>query len=145
MGALEKRYRRSRALYRLFLVLSAASCALPALLFALLSFSRSESSGTRMTCSAALFIAVLILLAVLRGLARKLSHAMPYTLTVLLLSLALLLFLICVERIIDDALAALTLSLIGSAIGFILELVSSFFKSRADELREFYLKERYDV
>lgn len=143
MRTLEKKYRRARALYRIFLVLSATSCILPVLLFAALSLSRSAPA--RSLCTAAMLIGIIILFAVLRGLSRKLSHSLPYTLTVLLLSLSLLLFLICVERIIDDALAALTLALIGSAFGFVLELLSSFFKSRADELREFYLKERYDV
>ena len=82
------------------------------------------------------------MLIVFRSLVHKFVSKLPYTVTVLLSVIAILLLMLFLEKIIDDAIALLVVALIGAIVAVIFELISLYCKAMAQEAKEIYLSLR---
>jgi hypothetical protein len=91
------------------------------------------------------FFAAVIVLVVCKNLIRKLVAKIPFTLAAFVSLFAILLLLICLKRIIDDAIFMMWLGLGGTTIGFIFEILAMHFNSEAEYAKEKYMRGEEDV
>lgn len=142
----EKKYKAYRWVQYISFVLSILSCLVPVAVAALNTAPRMQSAESKFALGGvALFFLAIFALIVFRSLVNKFISRLPYTLTVLISVGIILLLMICLERIIDDAIAILAVGVIGAAVGFVLELISMYCKAIAEETKETYRRMREDV
>lgn len=84
----------------------------------------------------AIFIIALVTLILLRNIVKKYLTNLPCTLAVFIIVVAMLLFIVCLDKIIDDAIAVLLVGAVGCFVGVILETVSMICKLNADDIKE---------
>lgn len=138
---MKKRYKRFRWAQYILFVLSIASCTLPIVVSSIRIIPTAKTTGSKFALGgvAAFFCAVIVLI-VCKSLVVKFISKLPFTLTVLLSIGAMLLLMLCLKQIIDDAIAILLVGLIGALAGFALELGSMLCKSMAEEAKAIYLR-----
>ena len=90
----------------------------------------------------AVFMVAIIVLIVCRSFIRKYIAMIPYTLTVLIAVGSILLIVIGLEKIIDDAKAILFVGVIGAAAGFVFELISMYCKSMARDIKDEFIRRK---
>ena len=131
-----ERYKRYVWIQRITLVLSFLSCIVPVFVSALRAAPAMQTTESKWALGGvAAFFAVIISLIVCRSFIRKYISKLPYTLTVLISVTAMLLFVVCLKEIVDDAIAILFVGVIGAGIGFVLELVSMYCGAMAQDVK----------
>ncbi len=136
---LEKRYKAYRWVQYISFALSIVSCFVP-LAIACIRVTPNLNTGAEKWSLAgvAVVVAVIISAIALRSLIHKFISKLPYTLIVLVVAVLMLISVICLKRIIDDAIAVLWVAAISAAVAFVLELVSMFCKAMAEHTKEEY-------
>ena len=149
---LNKRYKTLRWLQHITFVASIIACALPVVLSCIKAAPSVEKNGGKWALGGvvvffggvAVFFGAIILLIVFRSLVSKFVSKLPYTLTVMV-SVGAVMGLVCfLKQIINDAIAILAVGLVGAAVGFVLELIAMYCKAKADEVKELYVRGKYD-
>ncbi len=132
--------KRYKWVQRVCFALSILCCIVPAMIAAFKISPEMKTTESKFALGGvAIFIVAIITLIVCRSLIRKYIAKLPYTLTVLIAVGSILLIVIGLEKIIDDAKAILIVGLIGAAAGFVFELISMYCKSMR-EIEEEYLR-----
>jgi membrane-associated HD superfamily phosphohydrolase len=110
------------------------SCVAPAIITALYVSPATKTTESKWALGGvALFTIALVILIVMRSLVKKYISKVPYTLTAFIAMLVVLLLMVCIKRIIDDAITIFFFGVIGAAFGFAFEMTSSYFKMRASD------------
>ncbi len=136
-----KRYKRFKWAQYILFGLSLVSCLAPPVISAIRLMPSIKTTESKFALGGvAVFFAAMIILIVCRNLVRKFIHKLPYALTVMISIGIMLLLMLWIKRIIDDAIAILVVGLIGAAVSFVLELASMYCKSAADEAKEMYYR-----
>ena len=134
---IERKYKTFRLLQHLCLALAFAACVLPMFVSAVRVVPNTPDKGSKVAVGGvALFFIIIVTLILFRSYVKKFVSSLPCTLTVFIAVLAMLLFIVCLKKIIDDAIAVLIVGAIGSFIGVILEIASMLFKMNADDIKE---------
>ena len=142
---LNKRYKTLRWIQYITFVASIIACALPVVLSCIKAAPSVEKNGGKWALGGvAVFFGTIILLIVFRSLVSKFVSKLPYTLTVMVSVGAVMGLVCCLKQIINDAIAILAVGLVGAAVGFVLELVAMYCKAKADEIKELYVRGKYD-
>lgn len=140
--SIEKKYKTYKWIQYITFVLSIISCLVPVAVAAINIAPKVKETQDKIALGGVgAFILAVVALIVFRSLVSKYISKLPYTLTVLISVAAMLLLMICLKHIIDDAIAILIVSVIGSGVGFALELVSMYCKAIANELKERYKRD----
>ena len=143
---LEKRYKVVRWIQYIAFGLSVASCFIPLMVSCIRVVPTVQTAEQKLSIGGiAVIITAIIACVALRSLIRKFIDKIPYTLLVLAISAALLVLVICLKTIMDDAIAVLWVAAISSAIAFVLELLSMFCKAMAEYTKEEYGRIKDDV
>ena len=138
-NALQKKYRTYKWLQYITFVLSIVSCIVPVVIAGINIVPEIKNTESKIALGGvAIFIVAGIALVVFRSLVTKYISKLPYSLTVLISVAVALLLMICLRKIIDDAIALLIVGTIGAAVALVLELASMYFKSASAELKETY-------
>ena len=142
---INKKYKRLRWAQWILFVLSFVACIVPVVVYAIVNCSIIKEAESRWALGGvAIFMLGVIALIVFRSYIGKYIKNMPCTLGILVGVVVMLLFIICLEKIIDDVKALLVVETISAAVAFVLELSSMCCKSAADEIKLFYLHGKYD-
>ena len=142
---LNKRYKTLLWIKYITFVASIIACALPVVLSCIKAAPSVEKSGGKWALGGvAVFFGTIILLIVFRSLVSKFVPKLPYTLTVMVSVGAVMGLVCCLKQIINDAIAILAVGLVGAAVGFVLELIAMYCKAKADEIKELYVRGKYD-
>ena len=142
---LSKRYKTFRWIQYITFVASIIACALPVVLSCIKAAPSVEKNGGKWALGGvAVFFGTIILLIVFRSLVSKFVSKLPYTLTVMVSVGAVMGLVCCLKQIINDAIAILAVGLVGAAVGFVLELIAMYCKAKADEIKELYVRGKYD-
>ena len=140
---MEKKYKAYRWIQFISFALSFLCCLVPAVVAAFKIAPQAKTTESKWALGGiAIFLLAIIIIVVFRSFIRKYISKLPYTLTVLVSVTSMFLMTVCLEKIIDDAKAILLVTVIGSAAGFVFELVSMFCKAMADEIKEEYKRRR---
>ena len=136
---LEKRYKALRFTQYATFILSIVACTVP-LIVACIRVVPAVKSGEEKWSLIGIGVVItsVILIIVLRSLIRKYIDKLPYTLIVMVASVVMLISVICLKRIIDDAIAILWVAAISAAAAFLLELTSMACKAFAEHTKEEY-------
>lgn len=138
---LKKQYKAFRISQLVCFIASIVSCVLPIIISAIRIAPNIKETEDKIALSGVgIFIVAVVVLIVFRSIVVKYISKLPYTLTVVISVGVMLLLTVCLEKIIDDAIAILMTAFIGAAVAFVLELVSMYLKSRANEIKEIYLR-----
>ena len=138
---MKKRYKRLRWAQRICFGLSIVSCIIPVLFSSIrIAPTLKEPESKIALVGVGAFFGAIMLLIVLRSLVGKFIHKLPYTLVATISIGMLLLFMLFMKTIIDDAIAVLTTGLAGAAGGFVLEMVSMILDSQAEDVKEQYYR-----
>jgi O-antigen/teichoic acid export membrane protein len=138
---LKKQYKAFRIAQLACFIASIISCVLPVVISAIRVAPNIKETEDKIALSGVgIFIVAVVVLIVFRSIVVKYISKLPYTLTVVISVGVMLLLTVCLEKIIDDAIAVLIVAFIGAAVAFVLELVSMYLKSRANEIKEIYLR-----
>lgn len=138
-----KQYKKYKMAQYSFFVLSILCCIVPAAVAAFrIAPAMKTAEGKIALGGVSAFMVAVIALILCRSLIRKYIAMMPYTLVVLVSVGAMLLMVIGLEKVIDDAKAILLIGVIGAAVGFAFELASMYCKTMAREIKEEYLRRR---
>jgi Na+/melibiose symporter-like transporter len=138
-----KEYKRYRIAQYILFVLSIISCLIPAVVAAFRVAPSVKSTESKIALGGvAVFFCGVIALIVLRNLVKKLIAKMPYTLAVLITVGILLIFMLLIEKIVDDAIVILIVGVVGAGVGLLFELASMWCKVRADEIKDIYKMRR---
>ena len=136
-----KQYKRYKFTQYIFLAVSILCCIVPAIVAAFKIAPAIKTTESKIALGGvAVVMVAIIVLTVCRSLIRKYIAKLPYTLTVLIVVGSMLLIVIGLEKIIDDAKAILLVSVIGAAAGFAFELASMYYESMAQYIKEEYLR-----
>jgi uncharacterized membrane protein YoaK (UPF0700 family) len=136
---INKRYRAYKWLQYITFVLSIAACTVPVVIAGINIVPEVKNTESKIALGGvAIFVAAAIALVVFRSLVTKYISKLPYSLTVFISVGVALLLMICLRKIIDDAIALLIVGTIGAAAGLVLELASMYFKTASKELKEMY-------
>ena len=142
---LNKRYKTFRWIQYITFVASIIACALPVVLSCIKAAPSVEKNGGKWALGGvAVFFGTIILLIVFRSLVSKFVSKLPYTLTVMVSVGAVMGLVCCLKQIINDAIAILAVGLVGAFVGFVLELIAMYCKAKADEVKELYVRGKYD-
>ena len=134
---LEKRYKALKLTQTITFILSIVACTVPLIVACFFVVPAMKSGEDKWSLiGIAVVITVVILAVVLRSLIRKFIDKLPYTLIVVLVSVGMLVSVICLKRIIDDAIAVLWVAAISSAAALLLELTSMACKALAEHTKE---------
>ena len=134
---MDKKLKRYRLMQNVCFWLSLASCIVPAVITAFVAFPSAKHTESKLALGGvAVFTVALIVLIVAKSFIQKFITKIPYTLTAFVAMLVILLLLQGLDKVIDDAIIMFLVGVIGSAAGFVLELVSLVFKVMADEIEE---------
>jgi O-antigen/teichoic acid export membrane protein len=143
---LEKKYKALRITQYVTFILSIIACTIPLVVTCIRVVPEFKNGEERWSLfGVAAVITAIILIVVLRGLIRKFIDKLPYTVSVLIVSVLMLVLTICLKRIIDDAIAVLWVAAISSAAAFLLELTSMACKALAEHTKEEYGRIGNDV
>ena len=138
-----KEYKRYRIAQYILFVLSLISCLIPAVVAAFRVAPAVKSTESKIALGGvAVFFCGVIALIVLRNLVKKLIAKIPYTLAVLITVGILLIFMLFIEKIVDDAIVILIVGVVGAGVGLLFELASMWCKARADEIKDIYKMRR---
>lgn len=138
-----KQYKRYKWAQYICFAASILCCLVPAIVAAFRIAPAMKTTESKIALGGvAIFMVAVIALIVCRSLIRKYIAMLPYTLTVLLAVGAVLLALIGLEKIIDDAKAILLVGVIGAAAGFVFELASMYCKTMAREIKDEYSRRK---
>lgn len=138
-----KQYKRYRLAQYICFALSILCCLVPAIVAAFRIAPNMKTTESKIALGGvAVIIAAIIVLIVCRSIIRKYIAIIPYTLTVLMAVGSILLILVALEKIIDDAKAILLIGVIGAAIGFVFELAAMYCKSMACEIKDEYSRRK---
>lgn len=142
---LKKKYKRLRWIQFITFIASVIACVFPVVLSCIKAAPTVEKTGGKWALGGiAVFFSAIILLIVFRSLVNKFVSKVPYTLVVLVSVGAVMLLIYCLKQIVDDAIAILAVGIIGAAAGFVLELVSIYCKTVADDIEICYKRGKYD-
>ncbi len=137
---IHKRYKGLRWAQYILMALSFVACIVPVVVYALLNCTVIKEAESRLALGGvAVFMLAIIAAIVFRSYIRKYIKNLPCTLGILVAVAIMLLFVICLEKIIDDVKALLVVESIAAAVALVLELASMCCKSAADETKEYYL------
>ena len=132
--------RRFRLAQKTLEWLSFIACVFPVVIYAILNCTVIKEAESRWALGGvAAFVIAVILLTVFRAYTHKYLKNIPCTLGILAIVVAMLLFVICLEKILDDVKALLLVESISASVGLVLELASVYCKSAADEAHEYYM------
>lgn len=136
---MRKRYKRLKWAQYIVFVLSIISCLAPIIVtaFRVAPLVKTTESKLALGGVTLLFCGIVALI-VFKSLVAKFIHMLPYSLTVLISVGVMLLLIVLLKKVIDDAIAILIVGIIGAAVGFVLELVSMLLKYKAEETKELY-------
>lgn len=138
-----KQYKRYKLTQYICFALSILCCIVPAIIAALKIAPAIKTTESKIALGGvAVVMVAIIVLTVCRSLIRKYIAKLPYTLTVLIAVGSMLLIVIGLEKIIDDAKAILLVGVIGAAAGFVFELISMYCESMAQYIKEEYLRRK---
>ena len=142
---ISKKYKRLRWAQWILFISSFVACIIPVVVYAIVNCSIIKEAESRWALGGVvIFMLAVIALIVLRSYIRKYIQNLPCTLGILIAVVVMLLFVICLEKIIDEVKAMLVVECISAAVAFVLELSSICFKNTADQIREFYLHGKYE-
>lgn len=131
-----KQYKKYKWAHLICFICAIASCVLPCIVATIARAPKMETTEDRFALGGvSAFFAALILLVVCKSLARKLIAKMPFTLVVLISLFALLLLLVCLKRIIDDAIFMIFLGCCGAVVGFVFEILAMHFDAQAEDVK----------
>lgn len=134
---LDKKYKTYRWAEHICIALAAISCILPMVVASVKAVPETPDVGSKWAIGGvAIFFIVIISLILLRNFVKKFIANIPATLTVFISVIAMLLFLVCLKKVIDDAIAVLIVGAVGSFVGVILEIVSMICKIQADDIEK---------
>lgn len=134
-----KQHKRYKWAKNICFALSILCCLVPAIVAAFKISPAMKTTESKLALGGvAVVIVAIIALVVCRSLIRKYVSKLPYTLTVLITIGSILLIVIGLEKIIDDAKAILLVGIIGAAAGFVFELASMYCKTMAREIKDEY-------
>lgn len=134
-----KQYKRYKWAQYICFALSILCCLVPAIVAAFKIAPTIKTTESKLALGGVAGVMVAIIaLVVCRSLIRKYISKLPYTLTVLIAIGSILLIVIGLEKIIDDAKAILLVGVIGAAAGFVFELASMYCKTMAREIKDEY-------
>mgnify|MGYP007057730019 FL=1 len=138
-----KQYKRYKWAQYICFALSILCCLVPAVVAAFKISPVIKTTESKLALGGvAVVIVAIIALVVCRSLIRKYISKLPYTLTVLIAIGSILLIVIGLEKIIDDAKAILLVGLIGAAAGFVFELISMYCKSMARDIKDEFIRRK---
>lgn len=138
-----KQYKRYKWAQYICFALSILCCLVPAVVAAFKIAPTIKTTESKLALGGvAVVMVAIIALVVCRSLIRKYISKLPYTLTVLIAIGSILLIVIGLEKIIDDAKAILLVGLIGAAAGFVFELISMYCKSMAREIKDEFIRRK---
>ena len=138
-----KQYKRYKWAQYICFALSILCCLVPAVVAAFKIARTIKTTESKLALGGVAGVMVAIIaLVVCRSLIRKYISKLPYTLTVLIAIGSILLIVIGLEKIIDDAKAILLVGLIGAAAGFVFELISMYCKSMAREIKDEFIRRK---
>lgn len=136
-----KRYKRYKWAQYICFATSILCCLVPAIVAAVRIAPAMKTTESKWALGGVAFVMVAIIaLVVCRSLIRKYISKLPYTLTVLIVIGSILLTVIGLEKIIDDAKAILLVGLIGAAAGFVFELASMYCKAMAHDIKDEFIR-----
>lgn len=145
IGNIEKKYKGYKWTQYITFVLSIISCLVPVAVAAINIAPEIKETESKIAFGGVgVVILAIVALIVFRSFVSKYISKLPYTLTVLVCVGIMLILMLCLKHIIDDAIAILIVATIGAGVGFVLELVSMYCKAMAAELKERY-KDKTDV
>lgn len=134
---LDKKYKTYRWAQHICLVLAFVSCIAPMVISSLKVAPAMKNTESKLALGGvAIFIIAVVSLILLRNVVKKYLTNLPCTLAVFIIVVALLLFIVCLKKIIDDAIAVLLVGTVGCFIGVIFETVSLICKMNADDIKE---------
>ena len=134
---LDRKYKAYRWAQHICLALAFISCILPMVVSSVKVAPAMKNTESKLALGGvALFIIAVVSLILLRNVVKKYLTNLPCTLAVFIVVVALLLFLECIKKIIDDAIAVLLVGLVGCFIGVIFEIISLICKMNADDIKE---------
>ena len=141
-----KKYKKYRWAHLICFISAIVSCVLPCIIATFACAPKMEATEDKFALGGvSAFFAAVIVLVVCKSLVRKLVAKIPFTLAAFVVLFAILLLLICLKRIIDDAIFMMWLGLGGTTIGFIFEILAMHFNSEAEYLKEKYKRGEEDV
>ena len=116
---------------------SLAACIIPVVITAFVAFPAAKHTESKIALGGvAVFTVALVIMIVAKSFVQKYISKIPYTLTAFVAMLAVLLLLCGLRKIVDDAIVIFFVGVIGSAVGFVLELAHLLFKAMADEMEK---------
>ena len=138
-----KQYKRYKWAQYICFALSILCCLVPAIVAAFKIAPTINTTESKLALGGVAGVMVAIIaLVVCRSLIRKYISKLPYTLTVLIAIGSILLTVIGLEKIIDDAKAILLVGVIGAAAGFVFELASMYCKTMAREIKDEFIRRK---
>ena len=141
-----RKYKTCRWFQHICFILSILSCTVPLAIASIDTAPQMQSTESKIALGGvATFFFAIVLLIVFRSLVSKYISKLPYTLTALITVSVMLFLLICLQKIIDEAIAILVVGVIGIAVGFVFELISMFCKAIAEEIKDTYRRITQDV
>ena len=142
---LNKRYKALRWAQHISFWLGIASCVLPMLIASIRVIPSIKDTESRLAFGGvAIFFTAIVGLVLAKNVVKRFSANLPITLTVFIFVAALTVFMMCLQKVIDDAVAILTVGLIGCFVGVIFEFASIVCKYNADEIEHYYKKGKYE-
>ena len=136
-----KRYKKFKWAQIILFSLAVISCIIPVIVAAFKIGVTVKTTESKFALGGvAVFFCAIIIIIVFRSLVGKFISKLPFTLSVLISIGALLLLMLGLKYIIDDAISILCVGLIGAFAGFCFEAASMICKAQAEEAKEIYLR-----
>ena len=134
-----KLYKKYRWAHLICLIGAIVSCVLPCIVAVFIRAPKMDTTEDKLALGGvSAFFAALIVFIVCKSRVKKFIAKIPFTLVVLFSLFGMLLLLVCLKRIIDDAIFMVFLGFCGATVGFVFEILAMHFNSEAE-----YAEERY--
>ena len=141
-----KKYKKYKWAHLICFILAILSCVLPCIVVTVITAPRMVTTEDKLALGGvSVFFTAVIALVVCKSLVRKLIAKMPFTLVVLITLFAILMLLICLKKIIDDAIFMMFVGIGGAGVGFIFELMATYYDGQAEEAKLMYQRGIGDV
>ena len=141
---LNKRYKALRWAQHILYWLGNAACVIPMLIASVKIVPGIKTTESRLAFGGvAIFFTAIVVLVLAKSIIAQVANKIPPALIVFITVVALLIFMICLQKVIDEAVAILAVGAIGSFIGVLSGTASTFCKCSADDIEVYYKKGKY--
>lgn len=141
---LNKRYKALRWAQYIAFWLGNLACVIPMLVASVKIVPGIENTEGKLAFGGvAIFFTAIVALVLAKGIIAQVANKIPPALLVFITVAALLIFMICLQKVIDEAVAILAVGTVGSFAGVLIGFASTLFKCLADDIEVYYKKGKY--